>query len=155
MPTAFSDDADFSGITTAEPLLISAVVHQADIDVDEQGTEAAAGDRRPDAAAALPVDVVDLTVDRPFLFALATSTPARSCSSAGSPTRRRNRQPAPSAGHFRLMSVATRASTAPDTTTCDISTMAIEVSSGCGMTESNPGCRVPARACPALRRAQP
>ena len=70
MPTAFTDHADFSGITTEEPLLISAVVHQADIDVDEQGTEASAATAVMMRAASLPLDVVDLTVDRPFLFAL-------------------------------------------------------------------------------------
>ena len=42
MPTAFTDRADFSGISTEEPLLIDAVIHQANIDVDENGTEAAA-----------------------------------------------------------------------------------------------------------------
>ena len=36
------DHADFSGITTAERLSIGAAVHKAYIDVDEQGTEAAA-----------------------------------------------------------------------------------------------------------------
>lgn len=64
--------ADFSGITPeSEGLVISDVVHQANIDVDEEGTEAAA------ATAVIigftsggPPDAVTLTVDRPFVFAL-------------------------------------------------------------------------------------
>jgi len=44
MALAFdTDQADFSNITTDEPLSISAVVQQANITVDEAGTEAAAG----------------------------------------------------------------------------------------------------------------
>ena len=39
---AFGDEADFGGITEAEPLRIGAVAHKAYIDVDEHGTEAAA-----------------------------------------------------------------------------------------------------------------
>ena len=69
---AFTDRADFSGITTAEQLLISAVVHQAYIDVDEQGTEAAAATAiamRPMALRRGP-EPIPLTVDRPFLFAI-------------------------------------------------------------------------------------
>jgi serpin B len=69
---AFTDQADFSGITPAERLLISAVVHQAYIDVDEQGTEAAAATAitmRPLAAIRGP-EPVTMTVDRPFLFAI-------------------------------------------------------------------------------------
>ncbi len=70
MSTAFSDDADFSAITTDEPLQIAAVVHQADIDVDEHGTEATAATAVLMRPASLPIDIVDLSVDRPFLFAL-------------------------------------------------------------------------------------
>jgi len=41
MPTAFSGVADFSGMTGTKDLFIDAVIHQAYIGVDEQGTEAA------------------------------------------------------------------------------------------------------------------
>ena len=70
---AFTDAADFTGITTAERLLINAVVHQAYIDVDEQGTEAAAATAigmRPMALRRGP-EPIPFTVDRPFLFAIA------------------------------------------------------------------------------------
>jgi serpin B len=69
---AFTDQADFGGITSAERLFISAVVHQAYIDVDEQGTEAAAATAitmRPMAAIRQP-EPITMTVDRPFLFAI-------------------------------------------------------------------------------------
>jgi serpin B len=69
---AFGDEADFGGITEAEPLHIAAVAHKAYIDVDEHGTEAAAATAVAIAALAAfgappPVTVV---VDRPFLFAI-------------------------------------------------------------------------------------
>jgi serpin B len=70
MPTAFSSAADFSGITTVEPLRISAVVHQANIDVDEAGTEAAAATAVVVERVSAVAGTVRLTVDRPFLFAL-------------------------------------------------------------------------------------
>jgi serine protease inhibitor len=69
MPAAFSPGADFSGITTAEALKISQVIHQANITVDEKGTEAA-------AATVIGMDTsgggapIELNVNRPFLFAL-------------------------------------------------------------------------------------
>ena len=69
---AFSDQADFTGITRADRLSISAVVHQAYIDVDEHGTEAAAATAltmRPMAAIREP-EPITMTVDRPFLFAI-------------------------------------------------------------------------------------
>jgi serpin B len=70
MPSAFTSAADFSGITADEQLAISAVVHQANIDVDEAGTEAAAATAAVMAGAAAPSETVTLTVDRPFLFAV-------------------------------------------------------------------------------------
>ncbi len=77
---AFSDDADFSGITDAEPLHIGAVVHKAYIDVDEHGTEAAAATAIVMAgmAAFRAPPPVTMVIDRPFLFAIvdtATSLP--------------------------------------------------------------------------------
>ena len=62
--------ADFSGMTAEEALYISAVVHQANIDVDEKGTEAAAATAVVMRATSAPNDRVELRVDRPFLFAL-------------------------------------------------------------------------------------
>jgi serpin B len=69
---AFSDGADFSGITEAGPLRISTVAHKAYVDVDEQGTEAAAATAvsiRAAAAFRSPPPVT-MVVDRPFLFAI-------------------------------------------------------------------------------------
>jgi len=70
MPTAFGDAADFSGITSAERLAISNVIHQANIDVDEKGTEAAAATAVVMRESAMPSDQVSVRLDRPFLFAL-------------------------------------------------------------------------------------
>jgi serpin B len=65
-------EADFTGITTEEPLHVSAVVHQAYIDVNEQGTEAVAATAVAMTAMASmrPADPVTMIVDRPFLFAI-------------------------------------------------------------------------------------
>jgi len=73
MPLAFTSRADFTGITTAERVHISDVVHQAYLDVDEQGTEAAAATAvviRAAARVMMPDPPVEMTVDRPFLFGI-------------------------------------------------------------------------------------
>ncbi len=68
MPTAFGA-ADFSGITTSERISISEVLHKAFVEVNEEGTEAAAATAvimtRSMAANARPVE---FRVDRPFIF---------------------------------------------------------------------------------------
>jgi len=71
MPDAFDPDvADFSGMTAADRLFITAVIHQANIDVDEKGTEAAAATAVVMGRASLPAQTATLRVDRPFLFVL-------------------------------------------------------------------------------------
>jgi serpin B len=71
MPLAFDPDrADFSGMTDQERLYIDAVIHQANIDVDEKGTTAAAATAVVMRAGSAPPEPVELRVDRPFLFAL-------------------------------------------------------------------------------------
>ena len=70
MPIAFTGDADFSGMTTEEPLEIADVIHQAFIAVDEKGTEAAAATAVVMRATGLPAGSVTLRVDRPFLYAI-------------------------------------------------------------------------------------
>lgn len=73
MPDAFSPKADFGGmVTTASELVISIVVHKAFVDVNEEGTEAAAATGVAVALAAAPVQVKPkvFRADRPFLFAL-------------------------------------------------------------------------------------
>ena len=71
MPVAFTDAADFSGITTRTRLKISAVEHAADLRVDEAGTVAAAAtgiSLEPTAIMIKPA--TRLTLDHPFLVFL-------------------------------------------------------------------------------------
>ena len=67
MPTAFSESADFSGMTGQRDLFISFVIHQAYVKVDEKGTEAA-------AATAVGMETTSVRprtifrADHPFIF---------------------------------------------------------------------------------------
>jgi serpin B len=72
MKAAFNPDAaDFSGMTKQESLYISDVIHEAYIDVDEEGTEAAAATAVVmRLTSAMPTQPVELTIDRPFIFVI-------------------------------------------------------------------------------------
>jgi serpin B len=70
MPTAFTDQADFSGISKANRMIIQDVVHEAFVAVDEEGTEAAAATAVLVGVTSAPSKTVELTIDRPFFFAI-------------------------------------------------------------------------------------
>jgi serpin B len=77
MRTAFTLDADFSGITHDYPLFLSDVLQKAFVAVDEAGTEAAAATAVIGVTgSAAPTDVIRFTVDRPFLFIIHDDTGA-------------------------------------------------------------------------------
>ena len=60
--------ADFSGITGNRELFISAVVHKAFVDVNEEGTEAAAATGVGMAMTAAPTRMPVFKADHPFIF---------------------------------------------------------------------------------------
>ena len=68
MPQAFSEVADFSGMTGEKDLLISDVFHKAFVSVDEAGTEAAAATAVVMKLTSAAPDPVEVNVDHPFLF---------------------------------------------------------------------------------------
>jgi serpin B len=68
MPIAFSDAADFSGMTGTRDLCISEVLHKAFVSVDEAGTEAAAATAVIVGETAMPGQPVEVNIDRPFIF---------------------------------------------------------------------------------------
>ncbi|MCK4550640.1 MAG: serpin family protein, partial [Candidatus Aenigmarchaeota archaeon] len=68
MPLAFSNDADFSGMDGTKNLFIAAVIHQAFVEVNEEGTEAAAATAVVvNLKSALP-QVPVFYADHPFVF---------------------------------------------------------------------------------------
>jgi serine protease inhibitor len=75
LQVALTAGADFSNITTEVPLVVSGVVHEADIRVDESGTEAAAATAVGIVEATGPPpdsqpEPVVMDVDHPFFFAI-------------------------------------------------------------------------------------
>jgi len=68
MPDAFSENANFSDLTGNRDLFIAEVIHKAFVSVDEAGTEAAAATAVIMPTAAPPGAIVEVTIDRPFIF---------------------------------------------------------------------------------------
>jgi serpin B len=71
MPTAFRGDADFSGITSDTDLFISKVIHQSFVEVNEEGTEAAAAtavEMTMSAEGPSSPEPIVFRVDHPFIF---------------------------------------------------------------------------------------
>lgn len=71
MSLAFSPSADFSKISTEQRLFISAVIHKAFVDVNEEGTEAAAATAvamRMTAIAPGQKPPIEFRADHPFVF---------------------------------------------------------------------------------------
>jgi len=68
MPTAFSEKADFSGMTGKKDLFIGVVIHQAYVKVDEKGTEAAGATAvvMRKSIAVMPTNI--FRADHPFIF---------------------------------------------------------------------------------------
>ena len=68
MTDAFSKEADFSGMSTTKGLHVSAVVHKAFVDVNEEGTEAAAATGSGLHSASITPRKPVFRADRPFVF---------------------------------------------------------------------------------------
>jgi serpin B len=64
MTTAFEPGADFSGISKDGPMWLEEGVHQANIKIDEKGTEAAAATVLWETAGG----VSSFNADKPFIF---------------------------------------------------------------------------------------
>jgi serpin B len=68
MPDAFSGKADFSGMTGNRDLFISAVIHKAYVDVNEEGTEAAAATGVVMRLTSVEPPPPVFRADHPFIF---------------------------------------------------------------------------------------
>jgi serine protease inhibitor len=73
MGIAFSDNADFSNISDIK-LLISEVLHQAFIETNEEGTEAAAATVVGFTTTSIPPPPLILNIDHPFLYVIRETT---------------------------------------------------------------------------------
>ena len=67
MTSAFGQDADLAGISSEEDLFISNVIHKAFVEVNEEGTEAAAATGVGISVTSI-VQIPEFRADRPFVF---------------------------------------------------------------------------------------
>jgi serpin B len=70
MEKAFTNAADFSGMSTAERLKVEDVVHKTFVAIDENGTEAAAATAVIAVPTSLPPPPIEVNIDRPFIMAI-------------------------------------------------------------------------------------
>jgi serpin B len=71
MPDAFNlDKADFSGMTGSKDLFISDVLHKAFVEVNEEGTEAAAATGVIMRVTSMPAPPPVFRADHPFVFVI-------------------------------------------------------------------------------------
>ena len=68
MPVAFTDKADFSGMDGTRKLYIQKAVHKAFVEVNEEGTEAAAATGVAMGLKSMDFDTPVFRADRPFFF---------------------------------------------------------------------------------------
>uniref|UniRef100_A0A7C6EHF9 Serpin family protein n=1 Tax=candidate division WOR-3 bacterium TaxID=2052148 RepID=A0A7C6EHF9_UNCW3 len=74
MPNAFSPHCDFSGIDGTKNLYIRSVVHQAYVDVNEEGTEAAAATGVVVGITSVGPRIPVFRADHPFIFVIQEKT---------------------------------------------------------------------------------
>lgn len=75
MPDAFDPQkADFSKMTGKPDLMISSVIHQATIDVNEEGTEAAAATAVGMSMTSMPAESYTIRLDKPFIYVIYETT---------------------------------------------------------------------------------
>ncbi len=68
MKEAFKPSADFSGMDPQKRLFLSAVIHQAFVEVNEEGTEAAAATAGMIATTSMPMPPELFRADHPFIY---------------------------------------------------------------------------------------
>ena len=70
MMTPFTEFADFSDITTDRKIFITKVIHKSFVEVNEEGTEAAAATAVIMGPTSMPPASIDYIVNKPFAFAI-------------------------------------------------------------------------------------